>query len=217
MSEEKDYRVVLRVKNNKLLTAMERAGIKTMVDLSKLSGVPLSAIYAILALKAAGRTKVGEWRSALIKLSEYLKVLPEDLMPEAHEYSAMAKNKSEMFLSFADVEGLLESHAVPLSIEDDVYQKELPKIVAEELTKLDPRSAQILRMLYGLGGEDPQTRIEVGKAFGITGNRVAQIERRSMRMLAFKKESRLRSAAQDLFGKRLRPGSELAQRDEWQT
>jgi RNA polymerase primary sigma factor len=44
------------------------------------------------------------------------------------------------------------------------------------LDQLDEREASVLRMRFGLGGEDPKTLKEIGERLGLTRERVRQIE-----------------------------------------
>ena len=47
-----------------------------------------------------------------------------------------------------------------------------------------PREAQILRLRFGIQTEGPLTLREIGEQFGITRERVRQIESRALRKLA---------------------------------
>ena len=53
----------------------------------------------------------------------------------------------------------------------------------EALDALGERESRVLRLRYGLDGGDPQTLEEVGKVFGVTRERVRQIEARAIRKL----------------------------------
>ena len=56
----------------------------------------------------------------------------------------------------------------------------LLRVAARELT---PRERRIIEARYGLGGEDPRTLREVGEEFGLTPQRVAQLEQRALEKL----------------------------------
>jgi RNA polymerase primary sigma factor len=56
--------------------------------------------------------------------------------------------------------------------------------VADLISKLPYRERTILELRYGLGGEQAQTLEEVGRRFGVTRERVRQIETRTLRRLA---------------------------------
>ena len=51
------------------------------------------------------------------------------------------------------------------------------------LDELNERDRGVLEMRYGMGGEQPATLEDVGKAFGITRERVRQIEAKAMARL----------------------------------
>src|SRR3954463_7746085 len=48
------------------------------------------------------------------------------------------------------------------------------------LTKIDERAAKILKLRYGLDGEDPMTLKEIGERIGLTRERVRQIEHEAL-------------------------------------
>ena len=52
------------------------------------------------------------------------------------------------------------------------------------LNALSDREAEIIRLRFGIGGVEPQTLEEVGKKFGITRERVRQIEAAALKKLA---------------------------------
>jgi RNA polymerase primary sigma factor len=55
--------------------------------------------------------------------------------------------------------------------------------VLASLEGLDDREKDVVRMRFGLNGEKPRTLEEVGKHFGVTRERVRQIEARTMAKL----------------------------------
>jgi RNA polymerase primary sigma factor len=59
----------------------------------------------------------------------------------------------------------------------------LAQSVAEALAELSPREQRILRMRFGIGGTSDHTLEEVGKVFGVTRERIRQIEAKALAKL----------------------------------
>jgi RNA polymerase primary sigma factor len=55
--------------------------------------------------------------------------------------------------------------------------------LGELLHQIDEREGRILRLRYGLDGEDPMTLKEIGVRIGLTRERVRQIEHEALRKL----------------------------------
>ncbi len=64
-----------------------------------------------------------------------------------------------------------------------VYENMLRERVDEVLSTLSPREARILRMRFGLDDNQPYTLEEVGAKFGLTRERIRQIEGKALRRL----------------------------------
>jgi RNA polymerase primary sigma factor len=83
-------------------------------------------------------------------------------------------------------------------IEDDLtptplqsaYQSMLKDKLEEVLTTLSPREARILRLRFGLDDGNEYTLEEVGRKFGLTRERIRQIEGRALRRLRHPRRSR---------------------------
>jgi RNA polymerase primary sigma factor len=63
------------------------------------------------------------------------------------------------------------------------YEKMLRDKVNEVLATLSPREARVLRLRFGLDNGHPYTLEEVGQKFGLTRERIRQIEGRALRRL----------------------------------
>ena len=65
----------------------------------------------------------------------------------------------------------------------EVEQKNLREKIDELLTGLNDQEQKVLRMRFGLDDDDPKTLEEIGKVFGVTRERIRQIEAKSIRKL----------------------------------
>ena len=72
-----------------------------------------------------------------------------------------------------------------------VYQAMLRERVKEVLATLSPREARILRLRFGLDEDRPYTLEEVGQKFGLTRERIRQIEGKALRRLRHPQQARL--------------------------
>ncbi|MER3467698.1 MAG: RNA polymerase subunit sigma, partial [Thermoflexus sp.] len=70
------------------------------------------------------------------------------------------------------------------------YQNLLREKIEEILSTLSPREARILRLRFGLVNGRCYTLEEVGKKFGLTRERIRQIEGRALRRLRHPRRSR---------------------------
>ena len=72
-----------------------------------------------------------------------------------------------------------------------VYQEMLRERINEVLSTLSPREARIIRLRFGLDCDKPYTLEEVGRKFGLTRERIRQIEGKALRRLRNPRQARL--------------------------
>ena len=63
------------------------------------------------------------------------------------------------------------------------YQRMLNERIRSVLNTLPPREAQVIRLRYGLDGNPPLTLEEIASKFGLTRERIRQIENKALRHL----------------------------------
>jgi RNA polymerase primary sigma factor len=66
----------------------------------------------------------------------------------------------------------------------------LQRLLAEALGELTPREQRVLRMRFGIGGVADHTLEEVGKEFGVTRERIRQIEAKALEKLRHPRRAR---------------------------
>ena len=79
-----------------------------------------------------------------------------------------------------------------LSIDDNTYEwmigQETKAMVERFLSILTPKEAEVIRMRYGIGYDQPMTLEAIGSILNVTRERVRQIETKAMRRLVKRKE-----------------------------
>jgi RNA polymerase primary sigma factor len=83
----------------------------------------------------------------------------------------------------------IEDELTPTPMQS-VYQSMLKDKIDEVLGTLTPREARILRMRFGLDTGTPFTLEEVGEKFGLTRERIRQIEGKALRRLRHPRRAR---------------------------
>ena len=89
----------------------------------------------------------------------------------------------------AELGSFIEDDTTPTPTQS-AYQNLLKEKVEEVLATLTPREARILRLRFGLQNGRPYTLEEVGQKFGLTRERIRQIEGKALRRLRHPRRSR---------------------------
>jgi RNA polymerase primary sigma factor len=79
---------------------------------------------------------------------------------------------------------------IAVSPEQAMILEEMSLLVADVLRSLSPREERILRMRFGVGMETDHTLEEIGQVFGVTRERIRQIEAKALRRLKHPSRSR---------------------------
>ena len=82
----------------------------------------------------------------------------------------------------ATVGDLIADESIESPIEE-IHRAEVSKKIIEVLSTLEVREADVLRRRYGIGGMRPQTLDEVGQEYGLSKERIRQIEERALKKL----------------------------------
>jgi RNA polymerase primary sigma factor len=80
------------------------------------------------------------------------------------------------------IEEMVSDGNTPTPDQNVMDTEELRQLV-DLLGNIDEREAKILKLRYGLDGEDPMTLKEIGQRIGLTRERVRQIEHETLRKL----------------------------------
>ena len=164
---------------------IRQAILQALAEQSRIVRVPLN--------RAGELHRIGKRSSALVQelgREPTVGELAEGLEVEAEElYKTMSIAMAHLSLDAPLVPGednklldYLPDEYRP-GPEQEAFDKALKNNVEEALSTLKPREAKILRLYYGLDGEEAMTLEEIGQQLGVTRERVRQIKERALARL----------------------------------
>jgi RNA polymerase sigma factor (sigma-70 family) len=183
-----EYRVKVTVKNNLILTAIERAGYKNASGFCREAGMTPTALSGLITMKNPPLMVSGEFSEAAKKLMEVLCLAPTDLWTSEQLTLRLKHNSAEREVNLDGMRAALGINAeealllVAPSPEEVMEEKDIQKLMEEQLSSILPREAKVLRMRYGIGCSE-HTPEEIGRALDVTRERIRQIEVSAMRKL----------------------------------
>lgn len=181
MSEQKakDYRVTVKVRNNRLLRAIEAAGGAPGQKWCEANGLAYSSVNGLVNMTASPLLRSGGLTSTADRLCDVLGKLPDELWSNEQLYP-LERNFSEMEMDYAQVVALLprdqQSYLPDFS---ELEHEQVKKVLDGVVSTLTPREQDVLRMLF----EDELTLDECGALMDVTRERVRQIEQKALRKL----------------------------------
>lgn len=122
----------------------------------------------------------------------------EPTLSEIAEYSEISYSEVVALMTSARIEcGLDDALSEGITINDTLVSDEVSptehvsKVIANEklraaLSELDPRHEKLLRLRFGIGETTDHTLEEIGKHFGLTKERIRQIEKKALQKLSMK-------------------------------
>lgn len=181
MEKTKDYAIEVKVKNNLLLKAMIEEGYNTAAELSRASGIGAGTIGLALNLKIPLYLNDGEFCKSWVRLSKFLRRLPEDLLPEQHHNQTLEVNK---FKIEANMDELASGQYISKNkdLEQLTFDSDCKKIAESSLTMLTPREERVIRLSFGIGC-DEHKQYEIAELIGVSASRVMQIKYQALRKL----------------------------------
>lgn len=171
-----EYAVKVTVRNGLILRRMKELGIKSQVELAKLSGLGVMVVSTLVSLKKAPRNKItGEWVDAAFALSSALQMEPEELWTDAQQGMALKRNSYEINMDEAQVQQLASGESADkLAIGGERF-----RILSRAIGSLTPREEQVIRRRFF----EEETLADIANDWDVTNGRIGMIERRALRKL----------------------------------
>lgn len=193
MTTPKDYRVTVKVRNNRILKAIEDVGGAPGQMWCKANGLRYSSINDLINLTESPMQKNGALTTQAEALCLAVRKIPEELWSE-EQLIPLDRNTSEAEMSHEQVVAMLP-RSEPSYLQDfsAVEKKESAQIMSDILDTLSKREAQVLRMRY----YHDMALDEVALSFGVTSSRILQIENKALRKLRHPDRTRKMAGVSD--------------------
>jgi len=181
-----NIRLEARLKNADLVGARELAGL-TAKEAAERIGISYGAYLSFESMKLYPAAKTRK------KICDYYRelgvfVLEEDLFPDELRKFTPRKYIGERMVPKIELVSLsgVSEKLLPVAergIEKELEYNELLGIINDVLFSFPYRPREIIKMRFGLGGEEPRTLREIGKIFHVGPERIRQIEAKALRVL----------------------------------
>ena len=180
-----DYRLEVKVRNANILRLMKSRGIESVAELCRAAGTSNGTFGDIINLKKAPLTRKGDWHPVVLKVCEYLFVMPSDLFSQ-EQMQPLKTNKSSVDLGFEDISRMLDDPTQDPSLR--LEHQDAADAVSTVLETLTEREQEVINLRFGFDSGE-LTLKEVADIFGVGKERIRQIEAKALRKLRNPKRS----------------------------
>jgi RNA polymerase primary sigma factor len=173
----KEFRIDFKIRNNLILSLMEREGIKTIRELSELSGVSYQTVWGFIAMAIPARlSDDSDWKETIYKISRVLKCLPEEMFSESQRRGSLKKNSAFITADSHEIHAVTHSLRVSAMSPELLFEnKKKKEMLSNMLSALNYRERAIVEKIYGLDDGEEKTLKQIGDEFGVGPSRVRQI------------------------------------------
>lgn len=177
-----EYRVDIKVRNNLILRKIESLGFDSIPKFCESIGLSYAGLVPIINMQRSVYTTQGKIRDSVLKLCNKLNCAPEELFSATQMETALETNKRSYEVKEAEMRYMLGQQDVGL-LEDHVLDDQKNEAIEDIFNYLTPREGKVIKMRHGLGEYDASTFDEIAKEFGVTRERIRQIEAKAYRKL----------------------------------
>lgn len=179
----KDYRVTIKVRNNRILQAIEESGGSFGVKWCEENGLVYSSVMLLVDMLVCPVSSTGRLRRAAQGLCDVLCKLPEDLWTEDQMFAHLDGNTATLEIDRSAIAALLAADPTRVAELDNTVleQTELRDGLEKAMETLRPRERQVLALIY----QQDCTLGEVGAHLGVGEQRAAQIHAAALRRMRY--------------------------------
>ncbi len=176
MAHRKELRIEARARNNVLWHAIYDKW-KTARDFCTHHQVSYHLTCRLLGLKESPLNKLGQFRPAAVALAQACGIPPSKLFPLwLYQFERTSMTKEIAFGELAMPDQLRLMLPAPQDPESAFLEKERSLAVQKKLGEMRPRDAIVLKLLFGVGGDEPLNLEEAGNLMGLSTERIRQIK-----------------------------------------
>jgi len=177
-----DYRVTVKVRNARLLRAINNAGFTSVKKFSEQAGVTYMSVCELINMTASPLRKDGGIRIVADSIMDFL-CEPFDALFTPEQCNALSTNKSERDVSAEQVFAIMSSASDdndPLSLICESERRGIVENMCEEV--LSKNAVEVIKERFGFD-DDARTLDDVGAKRDVTRERIRQIEVKSISRL----------------------------------
>ena len=180
---KKEYRIKLIVRNNLILSAIEKAGFKSQAEFCRFAKLPNSRINALIGLRECPINYEGNFTDLAKDLMEVLGACPTDLWSTEQLNMRLKVNSVEGEVSKMELLSVLGMNPIDLiefkNPDVELYEKEEKSLVKTVLKTLNFNEQSVIGKRFF----DEKTLRTVSKELNLTPERIRQIEKSAIRKL----------------------------------
>ena len=183
-------RAEIRFKNSEFIVALKGSGYRSIADFSRQSEIPYQALIDYANLKMVFTDdKIKQKMIEMLDSDEW--TLFEQYREVVERENGVTKIVTDIpmdqIISLSDKK-LLQIES-PDGVDEFMIKESLGQEIVEALDTLKDREKQVLKLYFGVDGEEEMALDEIGVEFGITRERVRQIKEKALRRLRHRSRS----------------------------
>ena len=159
--------------------------LRGIADTARLIRIPVHTVEKIERMERTRRDLMGELgrQPTVEELADAANITVEEVLKlERSQSETVSLAVSVGEDDNAELGDLIEDGDLP-SPAEIVELTARDEDLMQRIDALPPRDARVVRLRYGIGGRKPMTLDEVGELYGITRERVRQLETRSLKRM----------------------------------